>query len=198
MNSAVAPATFRAGPDGRGAGSRPAGPAGTRPAGTKAQRPSALRPGDRALSMGRGFVTLFLEVEAGRRPRRQLARVMTPMLYARLTDAWLLPGPLGEIASIHLAGMQRDTCDLVAIVRRGPRCAAVALRLTRHPRKGWLVDDIARPECGPLPPPPYPVPAEDDDDDDEAAPLPAARHPQGNGAAAPDADWFSVAASGYS
>ncbi|HVM19365.1 MAG TPA: Rv3235 family protein [Egibacteraceae bacterium] len=166
----------------RTAASRPAGPAGTHPAGPAGTRPARgpEETGDRLERLVRGFVTLFLEVEAGHRPRRQLAPLMTPMLYARLTDVWLQPGPRATVSSVRLLERSSGRCELLAMVCRGPRCTAVAVALVHQPGRGWVVDDVARPEAGPLPPPPYPVPQERPDDDDLAIPP----------VAATDADWL--------
>ena len=147
------------------AGAHPAGPAGTRPR-SRIEAPQAA-PGPRIATLARGFVTLFLEVESGRRPRAQLAPLMTPMLYARLSEVWVRGGAPGSVLSVQVAASGAAGADVVALVRRGARCGAVALRLVRSPR-GWLVDEVALPEHGPLPLPAYPVPAEEREEDDLA------------------------------
>lgn len=164
------------------AGSRPAGPAGTRPAAGRAiTRPPIgpttwTAPGSRqhVEALARDFAVLFLEVESGRRPRRHLAKVMTPMLYARLSDTWVRGGCPGDVVRVTLLARERAHCDLIAIVRRGKRCGALSLRLLRVPGRGWLVDVVARPEDGELPPPAYPVlPDHSDDEADVIPPVTA-------------------------
>lgn len=160
------PSPARSRPTGA-AGPRPAGPAGTRPGGTASQWPS--RRAHRLAAMAHGFVALFLEVEAGCRPRRQLEPLFSPILYARLGDVWVRPGPLGRVVSLHVTDIGRDVCDAVAIVRRGERCGALGLRLARSHPGCWLVVDLARPEDGHLPDPAYvaPVHREDPDETDD-------------------------------
>ena len=170
-----------------GAGAHPAGPAGTRPRG-RTDAPGAA-PAIRLATLARGFVALFLEVESGRRPRGQLAPLMTPMLYARLSEVWVRGGMLGSVLSVRVAGQGPAGVDVVALVRRGPRCGAVSLRLVRSPR-GWLVDDVALPEHGPLPLPAYPVPVEEPDDDDLAL-VPRVDTPREAGA-----DWLRAPSRG--
>lgn len=151
------------------AGERPAGPAGTRPGNrTDATAPAA---GDRLTQMARGFVSLFLEVEAARRPRSHLAPLLTPMLYARLCDVWVRGGAPGSVVSVRVTGQSAAGVDAVAVVRRGGRYGAVALRLVLGSR-GWKVDDIAVPECGPLPLPAYPVATDTDDTGDDLVLVP--------------------------
>ena len=152
------------------AGTRPAGPAGTRPAWSRGgadTAPASPSGGGatRLVAMVRDFTTLFLEVEAGRRPRRQLAGLLTPMLYARLTDIWVRGGTPGHVVTVTLLSREATHADLVARVRRGDRHGALSLRLVRVPGRGWLVDVVARPEDGHLPAPAYPVVADDGESD---------------------------------
>lgn len=169
------------------AGVGPAGPAGTHPGGRgEARHPSSPR----VVTLAEGFVTLYLEVEAGRRPRSHLAGVMTPMLYARLSEVWVCGGAPGRVLGVRITGATPDGVDLVALVRRGRRCGAIAVHLVRSAR-GWLVDDVALPELGPLPLPPYPVPAggaEDDDADDGLHLVPSVAAPPPPAPAVPP-DW---------
>ena len=157
------------------AGTGPAGPAGPRPGATRgASRPAAVPglpaqppgrwPATRIVAMTREFVGYFLEVESGRRPRRQLEPFLTPMLYARLSTIWVRGGCPGHVVNVTLVSRTAGCCDLVAIVRRGERCGSLSLRLLRVPRRGWLVDVVARPEDGYLPPPAYPVATDEPDE----------------------------------
>ena len=124
--------------------------------------PGSPRP-QRLDRMARAFATLFLEVEAGKRPRRLLQRVMCPVLVARLEDAWLRQGEqAGHLRSVHSAFVPPGRLEVVAIVARGSRVGALAFRI-RRTADGWRVDDLVRPEDGPLPPPAYPVPQDEPD-----------------------------------
>lgn len=138
--------------------------------------------------MARGFTALFLEVEAGRRPRAHLTPFLSPMLYARLTNVRVLTGAPGDVLLVRVVSLAAGGCDVVAVVRRGRRCGAISLRMVRTPA-GWVVDEIAMPEFGPLPPPPYPVPASEPDETDDMSliPLPV-RDPAAAGGSR--TDWF--------
>lgn len=172
----------------------PHGPAGTHPPG---RRPEPRSRGvDQLLTMADGFVQLFVEIEAGRRPRSQLAPLMTPMLYARLADVWVRGGAPATVLSVRIAGRGPRRCDVVAVVRRGVRCTAIALELVHHRRRGWLVSDVARPEQGALPPPPYPIPTEEDEAD-EPLPLVVRQSVRPAPELPPSSpDWFPPAADG--
>lgn len=174
---------------GGAAGVRPAGPAGTHPTG-RAQGPS--RPG--VADLAAGFVGLFLEVEAGRRPRGHLAGIMSPMLYARLSEVWVRGGSPGAVLGVRVTGAGPGGVDLVALVRRGARCGAIALHMAVTAR-GWIVDDIALPEQGPLPLPPYPVPIAPDDEADDLALLPSPVRPAGRGSSQ-RLDWLDAGVPG--
>lgn len=173
------------------AGVRPGGTAGTRPANrSDAPRPT---PAERITAMAAGFVTLFLEIEAGCRPRTHLAPLMTPMLYARLSEVWVRGGTPGSVLLARVTGRTQAGWDVVVIVRRGGRCGAVGLQLIEG-RRGWVVADVALPERGPLPLPPYPVPADKPDPDDELSlvPLPL----RSSAPVSPPVDWFHTPAPG--
>jgi hypothetical protein len=159
------------------AGLRPAGPAGTRPAGAAGSHPrmrSAGAPGlggaEHRKRLVTAFVELFLEVEAGRRPPQHLRPLLAPMLYARLNRVWYRGGPPGQVVSVSVIASGADCFDAIAVVVRGPRSGAVSLRLSRHASR-WHVEELARPEDGPLPGPEHRV-ALDDRTDDEDAGIP--------------------------
>jgi hypothetical protein len=101
------------------------------------------------LAMATSFASLFLEVEAGQRPREQLACVMDPRLWTRLAPTWVRPCTRGRVRTIH-GVRDQGVYDAVVIVQRGSRVTALSLRLGRTPA-GWRVEEIARPEEGPLP-----------------------------------------------
>jgi hypothetical protein len=113
---------------------------------------------------------LFLEVEAGRRPRRQLAPLLAPLLYTRLAGIWHRGGAPGAVESVRIVGLEGPRCDAVVMVRRGPRRGAIAVQLVRG-RNGWRIEDLARPEDRALPPAPFPV-ADGDTEDDGAGEIP--------------------------
>lgn len=160
---------------GGSAGTAPTGPAGARPRGVPARSGEPHLDRRAALeAMARGFVLLYLEVEAGRRPRAHLEPLMAPMLFARLRDVWIRGGRPRHVVTVRLAGTHAGGCDIVAVVRQGAQCGAVALRMVAG-RRGWYVEEIAVPENGPLPPPPYPVPSDDAEDDVSPVALPVAR-----------------------
>lgn len=163
--SAPAPA----GRPGRG----PGGPAGSGPGGRAGHGPtsSPTRPGAAATASAAeaelrrlvgAFAALFLEVEAGRRPRRHLEPLLTPLLWARLAPVWVRRDDPGCVVAVQGMLGAGGTFDAVAVVRRGVRFGALGLRLV-HTRRGWRVDEVARPEDGPLPPPEH-VPPPDEPD----------------------------------
>ena len=157
-----------AGPPGR----RPAGPAGTAPDGGAGRRPgnpapagppAPARPSDgRLLGLASAYAALFLEVEAGRRPRRHLEPVMNPRLAARLAPVWVRGGPPGSVLRVSGCRTEAGHFDAVAVVRRCRRVGALCLRLVWTPA-GWRVQEAARPEDGILPDPPVPVPLDEPD-----------------------------------
>lgn len=146
----------------------PRTPARTRPA-HRAQTasPTSSRhtePGPHRLArMARAFAVLFCEAEAGARPRRHVQRLMTPLLVARLTDVWLRPDArVPQVLRVHGRRSAPGMYDVVALVDRGDRITALAFRI-RRTGDGWRVDDLVRPEDGPLPEPAYPVPNDEPD-----------------------------------
>jgi hypothetical protein len=144
-----------------GAGAGPAGPAGRRPQ-SPGRGPRPLPPDP--LRLASGFVRLFLEVEAGLRPRGHLTPFLDSMLRARLEDVWVKPGPPGLLLRMHGVPAGADCFDAVALVRRGERYGAIGVRLARVCGT-WRVTDLARPEDGELPPPAYPVLGPEIDDE---------------------------------
>ncbi len=113
--------------------------------------------------MARAFAVLFLEIEAGHRQRRHLRKLMTPLLYARLTEVWVRPAAsTPTVLKVRGRRSAAGLYDVVATVDRGHRITALAFSLRRTPA-GWRVDDLIRPEHGPLPEPPFPVPVDEPD-----------------------------------
>lgn len=147
------------GPSGRG----PGGPAGRRPAPTGA-RPR-LPASETPEALAADFARLYLEVECGRRPARQLARLMDPVLHARLEAIWVRPGPPGRVLALCAQRSETGRVDAVVVVRRGERSGALALTLSRRGGR-WLVTTAVRPEDGPLPPAPFSAPPDDLDNFD--------------------------------
>jgi hypothetical protein len=164
VSTTLAPASPLAAP----AGTHPGGRAGRRPRRGPVTGPvagAAATPVDPA-ALAHGFARLFLEVESGRRPAAQLEPLVDRVLYARLATVWVRPGPVPQLRGVFAAPAAPGCYEAVALVRRGDRCAAVALRLRRTPH-GWRVDAVARPEDGPLPPPAWEVVPDDAGADDE-------------------------------
>jgi hypothetical protein len=149
-------------------GTAPTGPAGVGPA---RGRRVARSPRDLAA----GFVTLFLEVEAGLRPRSHLTPLMCPLLVARMEGRWCRPGPQGRLVRLAGSPPAAGAYEAVAVVRRGERYGAIGLRLVLR-QVGWRVEDLARPELGPLPAAPYPVALEEGSGQEDDG---AWRSPQG-------------------
>lgn len=117
----------------------------------------------RLTRMARAFAVLFCEAEAGARPRRHVQRLMTPLLVARLTDVWLKPTVrVPQVLRVHGRRSAPGIYDAVALLDRGSRITALSFRI-RRTSHGWRVDDLVRPEDGPLPEPAYPVPQDEPD-----------------------------------
>lgn len=104
--------------------------------------------------LARAVATAFLEVEAGRRPLRQLLPLLAPAMRLRLQAAVhqqrrrRQPGPDAHtILSVRAEQPVPDAVDAAVVVRQGCRVGAVTVRLERH-RGTWRVADVARPEAG--------------------------------------------------
>ena len=139
------------------AGLAPRGPAGPRPApGTTRPAPPRPVPVSNAdlADLAKAFVLLYLEVEAGRRTRRQLEPLIHPRLAATLAAVWVRPGTRGHLHQMSGARTAHDRFDAVAVVRRGDRYGAIAVGLQRV-RGRWRVVEAARPEDGRLPAPEF-------------------------------------------
>jgi hypothetical protein len=129
----------------------PIGPAGRRPPGHPGERQRPRRKPADPDCLSRWFAALFLEVEAGQRPRAHLEPLMDSRLVVRLASVWVRTGPPGQILSVH--GIPSPGIyDAVFVVRRGPRVGALCLRLVQTV-SGWRVEEAARPEDGRLPQP---------------------------------------------
>jgi len=122
----------------------PWGPAGPGPVGSAGRGPAAA---DEAtlLALVHRFAALYLEVEAGRREPRQLAGLVTPRLASRLGTVATGSTGAGRVHSVAGARSRSDRFDAVAIVRRGRRYGALAVRVLLV-RGRWLVDQAIRPE----------------------------------------------------
>ena len=110
------------------------------------------------------FAVLFLEVEAGLRPRRQLIPLMTPGAFTQLRSVWVRGAPPRRLLRLAACAAGPSTVDAVALAAppRG-RTAAIALTL-RRTGEHWLVASAWRPEDG--------EPMALDDGDDEDWPVP--------------------------
>jgi hypothetical protein len=125
-------------------------PAGSRPRGNAGRRPSedAAAPDPRRL-VG-AVARIFLEVEAGRRPFRQLAPLLAPALLVRLEGTVPAPGPLPAPVPHPIVAVRYDEpapgiVDAVVVVRGRPRVTSLVIRIERH-RGSWRVVELGRPE----------------------------------------------------
>lgn len=140
------------------AGRGPVGPAGTSPTGRAGRRPATgartADPRERGVTeidktlreLVGGFAQALLEVEAGRRPRRQLRPVVSVELGERLAPLGAREGSgPGRVVRVCGSRATRDRYEAVAVVVRGERYGALAVSLARR-RGRWLVVEAARPE----------------------------------------------------
>jgi hypothetical protein len=158
------------------AGTHPSGPAGRRPT---PPSPAAARPGappaSRLTELVAGFAQLYLEVECGRRPPRMARRLLDPRLAAQLEGRWVRRGgPPGHLVRVTVVRTSADVVDAVAVVRRGARSGAIAIRLARRHGR-WLVTDAVRPEDGPPPALAFTFPPDDVDPLEDLLDAAAAR-----------------------
>lgn len=141
-----------------GAGRGSAGPAGSGPAGRAGRRPAAnaraagtrrqatTETDDVLRELVGGFAQAFLEVEVGRRPRRQLSPVVSVELAARLAPLRAREGSApGRVIRVCGSRATRDRYEAVVVVARGERYGGLAVSLARR-RGRWLVVEAARPE----------------------------------------------------
>lgn len=143
---------------GRG-GTHPEGPAGRRP--TPRRDAGGRTPGRRSVGdLAEAFARVYLEVECGRRPSTQALPLLDRRLAAQLEQVWVRPGPPGRVLALTGTRTCADAYEAVAVVRRGARVGALAIRLERR-RGRWRVTVATRPEDGPLPEPAYPIPDEE-------------------------------------
>lgn len=101
-----------------------------------------VRPVAHALVQG------LLEVLAGVRPASQLQRCTTPELFLELEElVQHRPRPSGQrpatgaVRSLHVQERPEGVAEVCATVRRGPRAAALALRL-EGVRGRWCCTDV--------------------------------------------------------
>lgn len=129
------------------AGPAPVGPAGRgpKPAGNGARDPGDSGADLRLLALVRRFASAYLEVEAGRRDARQLGGLVTPRLAVRLAALPPVPSAPGRVHAVAGRRDRPDRFEAVAVVCRGRRWGAVAVRLVLV-RGRWLVDQAGRPE----------------------------------------------------
>jgi hypothetical protein len=106
---------------------------------------------DPRLALVRAFATLWLEVEAGRRPPAQLFWLMDARLVSRLAEHLVRrAGPPGEVRAVTGVQTAPGRYEAVAVVQRGARAGALALRLV-HDDVAWKVTEVVRPEGAPAP-----------------------------------------------
>lgn len=132
------------------AGRRPTGPADRAPTGRPGRGPAGpAGPSPQARAtlheLVAGFACALLEVEAGRRSRRQLSRVVSPELAARLAPVPHHPGPVGRVVRVRGSRTARNRYEAVALVARHGRVGALAIVLARRSGE-WRVVEVVRPE----------------------------------------------------
>ena len=102
-----------------------------------------------ARPVAHALVQGLLEVLAGVRPVSQLQRGTTPELFAQLEQvvhsrpraAGARPGT-GAVRSLHVQERPEGVAEVCATVRRGPRMAAIALRLEGLSGR-WCCTEVA-------------------------------------------------------
>ncbi|MFP4149950.1 MAG: Rv3235 family protein [Nitriliruptoraceae bacterium] len=118
---------------------RTAAPLTTRPIGDAPARVAGL------------LVLAWAEVQAGRRPLRQLDPLLSPAIRRRLAVQAPPRRPPSEQAialrRIVVRHPTPDACEAVVLVERDRRVTAVAVRLERHLGR-WRAVDLTAPEAG--------------------------------------------------
>lgn len=89
-------------------------------------------------------VQLLNEVEAGRRPVRQVLPLFAVHLRGALRRAQPVRGPVADLHHLRVTATAERTYEVVAVCRRDRRYGAIGLRLARVDGR-WLVTDVARP-----------------------------------------------------
>lgn len=119
-------------------------PASEAPRAPRDHRPDARSDPAR---LARLVALVFLEVEAGRRPFSQLEPLLAPALALRLqTRCRLRCAPCaGSVLAVAITELDEDRLEASAVVDRGGRVGALALRLERH-LGSWRIAELARPE----------------------------------------------------
>lgn len=115
------------------------------------RREAAHTPEPDPARLARAVATAYLEVEAGRRPLRQLDPLLAPALRLRLHGTGRRPvhpyGPdAGAVLRVRTDHPTADTVDAAVVVRRGQRVGALTVRFERH-RGAWRITEIGRPEA---------------------------------------------------
>lgn len=140
-------------PAGRAAAG-PVGPAGRHPRG---EAPTSGRPGRARRDLRQSavaFAVLWLEVERGRRPLRQLRPLLCAELLDRLEQMPRRDGPPSRVVGSTGMRAGEDVYEAVVVLQAGGRVSALCLTLRRRGRCApWRVTDLGRPEGGALPSP---------------------------------------------
>jgi hypothetical protein len=140
----------------------------TRPTIRDRRRPVSPRPPDRRPPRGgrpapgeparlaAAAARWYVEVEAGRRPFAQAAELLSPALRTRIVArlhrqraagrATNQPG-LRVVRNVRLWQVRDDAYEAVAVVDRGTRTTALAMRLERHHGR-WRITELTGPEHG--------------------------------------------------
>jgi Family of unknown function (DUF6459) len=100
----------------------------------RAQQRTAVRPHlPTPVHVAAAIARALCEVEAGLRPIEQLERISHPTLWpsleARVRRSGGPPVTATSLLRVHIQEIERGLVEAVAIVRRGPRFQAIAMRL---------------------------------------------------------------------
>lgn len=105
----------------------------------------ASRPVPEVHTVAARIVRLLNEVEAGRRPARQVSPLFAPHLRGAIRRVRPDPGPVPDVHRLVItAATAAHTYEIVAVCRRNDRYGAIGLRLSRTD-DGWVVTDVAHP-----------------------------------------------------
>jgi len=95
------------------------------------------------------LVRVWLEVRAGRRPLQQLAPLVAPVVYRRLTEqlAGQRDRDVARVGRVHACSISDDVCEAAVTIHHADRITALAVRLERHLGL-WRAVELTAPEAG--------------------------------------------------
>lgn len=122
----------------------------TRTPQTTAVRPAPVRAQD-PTALAVAAATAYLEVRAGRRPARQLERLLSPVVRVEMArmiqDRRRQPPAIGGISVLRVVTSQPspNILDAAVVCRDGSSHTAVAVRVEFR-RSGWAISALSTPE----------------------------------------------------